>query len=346
MSHTSPAGPGAAGPGAGRDEALLRVVGEVAEELFVRALDTDAADVVPVANLDRLAGAGLYGLPAPAAVGGLGASPGTVLRAIELLAGGCMTTTFVWQQHLGALRGCLGHPDRAARLASGSMRAGVAFAHLRRGGPPALTATPDGPDAWILDGTAPWVTGWGRIDVVHTAAVDADDRGRVVWLLVDATASTSLRPRRLRLAAVDASSTVEVRFEAHRVDASQVTAFEPLDAWRTRDELGLRGNGSLALGLTGRVVSLLGDGAGALPEALVAARRQLDAAVDLPSMALARARATVLAVTAAQALVAAGGGGAVQRDHHAQRIMREAMFLTVQGQTPAIRAAQAALLGG
>jgi hypothetical protein len=139
---------------------------------------------------------------------------------------------------------------------------------------------------------------------------------------------------------------VEVRFQGHRIDASLVTAYEPLATWRTRDELGLRGNGSLALGLTGRAVDLLGDRAGALPDALVAARQQLDEAADLPSMALARARATVLAVTAAQALLADGGGGAVLRDHHAQRIMREAMFLTVQGQTPAIRAAQATLLVG
>jgi len=32
------------------------------------------------------------------------------------------------------------------------------------------------------------------------------------------------------------------------------------------------------------------------------------------------------------------------RDHHAQRLAREALFLLVQGQNPAIRAAQVELL--
>ena len=42
----------------------------------------------------------------------------------------------------------------------------------------------------------------------------------------------------------------------------------------------------------------------------------------------------------AAALMARGGGRAIRRDEHAQRLAREALFLLVQGQTPAIRAAQ------
>ncbi len=322
---------------------MLAATSAVADELFARALETDAADVLPVANLDALAEAGLYGLVAPRSIGGLGAAPPLVHRVVEILAGGCMTTTFVWQQHLGALRAAAATP-LGPQLAAGTRRGGVAFAHLRRPGSPAVTARTDGSGGWVLNGAAPWVTGWDRIDVVHTAAIDADDPTRIVWLLVDAVRSVSLVPERLRLAAVDASSTVRLRFDEHHVGADRVTSVEPLAEWQARDALGLRANGSLALGLVGRVGRLLGEAAGDLPGAVDAARALLDAATDLPSMAHARAHSSILAVQAAQALVAREGGSAIMRTNHAQRIMREAMFVTVQGQTAAIRAAQVGLL--
>jgi alkylation response protein AidB-like acyl-CoA dehydrogenase len=63
-------------------------------------------------------------------------------------------------------------------------------------------------------------------------------------------------------------------------------------------------------------------------------------------VAAARAAASALAVRAASARVAAGGGRSMVTDHHAQRLAREALFLLVQGQTTAIRAAQVAALTG
>ncbi len=312
--------------------------------LFPAALATDAADTVPVALLDAVADAGLYGLTAPTTFGGIGADAPTVHAVIEAMAGGCLTTTFVWTQHLGAARATAAATGRvrdawAASLADGSARAGVAFAHLRRPGPPAVVAEPlDG--GWSLTGTAPWVTGWGRVDVVHTAAVHGDD---VVWLLIDARVGPSVRVERVRLAALDASATVELGLRDHVVPADRVTSREPRRDWLARDALGLRTNGSLALGVAGRALRLLGPGP--LDDALLAARAALDAAT-VAMLPVARAAATALAVRAATALVASGGGRAVRRDQHAQRLAREAMFLLVQGQTPAIRAAQVAQLTG
>lgn len=327
-------------------DALLADVRAVADDLFATALVTDRSDVVPASNLDRLAAIGLYGLVAPAVVGGLEAPPGIVHEVIELLSGACLTTTFVWQQHLGASRSCARVPAWGRGLARGEVRSGVAFAHLRRPGPPALTARSGGAGGWVLNGTAPWVTGWGLIDVVHTAAVCVDDPTTIVWTLVDATSAPSLDATRLRLAAVDASATVELRFDEHHVDADRVTVIEPLADWQARDALGLRTNGSQPLGIARRAVELLGEGAGSLPEQVSAVRAALDAATDLPAMAHARAEASLLAVLATQALVAAGGGSSLRLDRQAQRLAREATFVMVQGQTPAIRAAQSAILTG
>jgi hypothetical protein len=49
----------------------------------------------------------------------------------------------------------------------------------------------------VLDGVSPFVSGWGLIDVVHTAARAGDDE--VVWLIVDAE---QLRVERLQLVAL------------------------------------------------------------------------------------------------------------------------------------------------
>jgi alkylation response protein AidB-like acyl-CoA dehydrogenase len=310
--------------------------------LFPASLATDGSDIVPAELLDQLAAAGLYGLFGNPAVGGLGADRVTGWAVMEALAGGCLTTTFVWLQHLNTAaiasyaRGPL-RDEWGADLCAGRRRAGIAFAHLRRPGPPAVRATPAG-DGWIVDGVAPWVTGWGRIDVVHVAALHGDD---IVWLLIDAQPSATVQVTPLALAAINASATVELRLRAHPVASSRVTAVEPHRDWMARDVLGLRENGSLALGVARRALTLLGPSP--LDHGLDVVRARLDAAGP-DEMPEARAQASVFSLRAAAALVTAGGGRAIVRDHQAQRLAREALFLLVQGQTAAIKVAEQGIL--
>jgi alkylation response protein AidB-like acyl-CoA dehydrogenase len=308
--------------------------------LFPGALEVDASDLVPVDRLDRLAVAGFYGLAGPADAGGLGISDfSTALEIIEIMASGCLTTTFVWIQHHGAVRAVADAPQPfrdawLARLCSGEVRAGVAFSGLRRPGPPILTAVPDG-DGWRFTGLAPWVTGWGRIDVVRAAARRED--GEIVWALIDATPCDTLHAEPLRLAAVNASATVTLSFVDHRVPPERVIALQNFDEWQAADRASLRLNGSLALGVARRCASLLAS------DVLLAELDERRSALDRSSaetMPEERARASELAVRAATALVVAGGGRAIAMDHQAQRLAREAIFLLVFGQTAAIKAAQ------
>jgi alkylation response protein AidB-like acyl-CoA dehydrogenase len=224
-------------------------------------------------------------------------------------------------------------------MARGDVRAGVAFAHLRRPGPPVLTATAT-KGGWRIDGAAPWVTGWGRIDIVFVGARVGDD---LAWLLVDATASPSMRIHLLDLAAVRASATVVVDFDGHVVGADRLVRLERFDDWKERDRRNARPNASLALGLTARACALLGPSP--LDDELVDVRAVLDAAGP-DEMPVARAASTELAVRATAALVVACGGRSIVTDHHAQRLAREALFLLVQAQTPAIRAEQLRILTG
>ncbi|MDA8291438.1 MAG: acyl-CoA dehydrogenase family protein [Actinomycetota bacterium] len=320
-------------------ERARRIADEV---LLPQAGTVDRAGDFPSRQLDEIAAAGLYGILAPATHGGLESDPRTFARVLEELASGCLTTAFVWGQHHNAVR-AVAAAEPGLRdawlpgLASGARRAGVAFAALRRPGPPLLRATLDGDDL-VLDGIAPFVTGWSHVDVVHVAARTEEDD--VVWSLVDALPAASLDASEVELAALGASSTATVRFSSHRVPRGRVTLVEPLATWRERDRRSLRTNGALALGVASRCARILGsqrlaDAVGRGRDALATVRDE-----DVPR---ARAEAARLAMRAATELVVARGSRAVAVGDDAPRLVREAMFLLVFGQTDQIRAEQLAL---
>ena len=79
------------------DGEILATAAELADaNLFPGALAVDAKGEVPTAALDLVCGAGFHGLFSPTEFGGLGASPETQWAVLEALAGGCLTTSFVW----------------------------------------------------------------------------------------------------------------------------------------------------------------------------------------------------------------------------------------------------------
>ena len=166
---------------------------------------------------------------------------------------------------------------------------------------------------------------------MHAAARYGDD---IVWGLIDAVESSTLRSEKLRFAVVDSTQTDTLTFEGHLVPVTRVTTVDNYDEWRAKYQLGLRTNGSLALGIAPRCCRLLSDEGFACE--LDNIRDELNE-TSPDNMPEAHARASLFAVRAATALVASSGGRAVVLDHHAQRLMREAMFVLVQGQTPSIR---------
>jgi alkylation response protein AidB-like acyl-CoA dehydrogenase len=229
-------------------------------------------------------------------------------------------------------------------MARGEVRAGVAVAGVRPGAREPLRAVPVD-HGWAVDGVAPWVTGWGRIDVVRVAALDPD--GDLVWLLVDAVTGPTLTVERVRLAALDASATVVARFDRHVVAGDRLVARTPYRQWQDDDAKGLRLNGSLALGVVGRCARLVGSAA--LERDLATCRDALDDAherADVVALPAARAAASELAVRAAAAAVVARGAPAVASDQDAQRLLREAMFTLVFGSRPPMKEALLGALTG
>jgi alkylation response protein AidB-like acyl-CoA dehydrogenase len=306
--------------------------------LFPAALAVDRSDAVPVGHFDRLAEAGLYALAGPVEYGGLGSpDPRATSPVVEALAGGCLATAFVWAQHHGFVRMLAAEAGPELRdrwlepACRGEVRGGLALAGVLPG-PPKLRAGPTaGGAAWRLDGTSPWVTGWGRVDLLRVAARTAD--GRIANLAVDAVDQSGLTVTRQRLVAVDASATVTLDFDGVVVPADRLASIGP------HDEAGyginnLRMQGSLALGVAGRCCTLLGPSG--LDDELAACRTALDEA-EGDAMPVARAGASELALRAAAALVVSVGARSILLGEHAQRLAREALFTLVFGSREGIR---------
>jgi alkylation response protein AidB-like acyl-CoA dehydrogenase len=316
--------------------------------LFPDAMRVDSLDAVPVAHLDALAAEGLYGASVPSQAGGLGLDLLTTSAVTEELASGCLATTFVWVQHHGLAMTLAAETTPAAlrdqwlELAcQGKVRGGVALFGLIPG-PPLLRARPvEG--GWRLDGEAPWVTGWGLIDLLLVMARGPQDT--VVSLIMDAAAQPGLTVARQRLAAVNASVTVQLGFDGVVVPPGRLASQEPFDPAASLRPDRLRINGSLALGVAGRCCRLLGSGP--LDDDLAACRAQLDDAItaDTEAMAEARAAASALAVRATAALAVRDGSRSIMADQHPPRLAREALFLLVFGSRPQIKSALLRQLG-
>lgn len=314
----------------------------VAVEVLAPAAEhTDASRVLPPANLDALAEAGLYGL------GVRDEDFLDVCAAIEVLAQACLTTAFVWTQHLGALQVVAGTAPPGLRdawlepMTRGDRRVGAAFSGAALPGPALLHATPDG-DGWRLDGFTPWISGWGHIDAMHTAGRAPD--GRVVWGLLDARAEDGLAVAPLALLAVDASATVEATFDGVAMPADRITQITPEPTGPAVVPHGTRIHAALSLGVASRSVTLLESEV--LAREVDDVRAALDAALDdAGAMAQARAAVAELTIRAAGALLVQTGARAAIAGGAPQRLVREAHFLSIFGSRAPIKAALLERLG-
>jgi alkylation response protein AidB-like acyl-CoA dehydrogenase len=303
---------------------------------YADAAAVDAADRVPATHLDALASAGMYGIFAPVSKGGLGLGYNEGCAVVEELASSCLASTFVWVQHfrfLGAMVDPTGSPALRQTwmgpAVRGEVKAGVALTGLLPG-PPRLTARPMG-DGWAIEGEAPWVSGWGIVELVFVVARGPDET--VVSLLVDAREQPGLGVERLRLSAANASATVRLGFSGVFVPGDRLVRVQPYEEARAQSER-LRMNGSFALGVARRCCYIIGPSP--LDDELDRRRAELDTAGE-EEMARARARASEFAVQAAHALAVHRGARSAIAGDLAERLSREAAFLLVFGSRAGIR---------
>ena len=333
---------------------LLERVAEVADTvLWPAAQDVDRAPIIPRGHLDALADLGLFGQAAPPELGGLGLTPPDTRRMLRLIGSGCAATGFAFAQHqglVGALVRTANADLRDRWLAPLCQRtlAGIAFAHVRRSGPPALAATPldgsgDASTGWRIEGEAPWVTSWGLAEVFYVAAVTPDDR--LVWFVIPGEEVPGLvASEPLALAVLSATATIRLRFDGYRVPATDVVDIVDRAPWAVGDRRNAARPNPLCLGVGDRALTELSRAEPPAADALrpwwegVSARAEAAAVLvdrqqgDPADLAVARAESITGVQRLTTALLAAVGGGGAILTHPAQRLAREALFYVVQAQ--------------
>ncbi|MFI6035904.1 acyl-CoA dehydrogenase family protein [Streptomyces sp. NPDC051315] len=336
---------------------LVTSARRLADELLAPHAERVDQEGVPVSHLTEIRRSGLLGANAPKEYGGSAAPAAVVRETAEILAGACCSTWFVQTQHhtpvLTLARSEAPVRDRLlAPLARGELLSGVAYAHLR-----AYPRTPVRVSrergGRRFEGTVPWYTGWGLNDVMLLAGVT--DAGEALFAFADAREQPGLRASEpMRLAALTASRTVSLELDGLWLPEESVVLRTPYEQWAATDHPKTVNAGPALFGITESALALLDeDTAAPLRARLAEVRGRAYALADHPvpheyaeeRLAL-RTQAYEVLLTATTAAVVAGGGRSMLLSSRAQRLAREALFLLVQGQTPASRTAHLNALAG
>ena len=348
------------------NEEILRGVRRLADDIFrpqAQTADQGSIQEQVGQNVRLLADAGYFGLGIAPEFGGIGADDATRREYTELMASACGVTAFTQQQmHAGG--GFVGggrsealRREKLPRFASGQELCGVAFSHLRRSGPPMVTAERV-PGGYHVSGKAPWVTGWGILDSFILGAVRLPENDHIYFYVPKGGNEKDLRPGpRIPLVVMNASDTVEVTLTDLFLPEDYALYERPAESLRRADFCGISGHVFLPLGCARGSVHYLRTlaeqrGSDGFAHAADELTREIDACrhealtwsgacadqADYKEHALrARAVAIVLAVRAAHAAVTATGGSAHLLSHPPQRLLREAIFYTTVAQTPDVQ---------
>jgi alkylation response protein AidB-like acyl-CoA dehydrogenase len=343
-------------------------------EPHAAAADDPRRGVAPE-RLAALAEAGLYSIKVPTELGGFGADDRVDAEVVELIAASCAASWFVMTQHrLPAALVCdplAGLPEGSAQagpsvaahrkeLSRARRRAGIAVAHIRRPGPPAIRAEPDGRGGYLLRGRADWCTGWGLIDAVLVAAAAPGDR--LVFALKPATTQPGLRASDpLPLAVMGGTRTVALELDGLTVAAEDVLLTVSAPTWHRVDlhrtanttpaMLGLLRRALVELERLGRerdrpaafeLAHRLAAPAARLRQRAYRLLTEVPAELAVNERTALRGQLSELTVRATHALIAARAGSAMLLSSPEQRWAREAAFYLVQAQTDAVRTAQLA----
>ena len=340
----------------GSASAELPHIAALIDEVLVPGADSiDELGVQRVA-LDHLADAGLLGTALPT---------NEQRELAELIARADASTWFCWVQHqtpLTILRD-FASPEAVSRhsevldgLETGELLAGVAFAHVRRPGPPNPTATRvEG--GWSISGTLDWVTGWDIADVVM---VMVSVESSLLCFFLRAGEVPSSYPglevgEPLRLLAMGGTHTRPIRLDGLCVPDDDVIAMLNADTWKQADEVKTANVNPAIFGIARGAISELDDFANerddsrmrALATSLARecidirtrAYAAIDEGIDVAIRLRLRAEALDLLMRACLAVVTSRAGASMLTGSSIERRVREALFMQVQAQTAATRAA-------
>jgi len=309
--------------------------------------------------LEEMGDRGLLGLRIPEDWGGAGLPTVEFRRFQEASARASGALAFLESQHQSACSLMTRSGNKALRekflplLARGETTSGIAFAHLRRAGPPALRATPEA-GGFTLTGALPWITGWGIFTHCVTAATLPD--GRILFALHELGDSPELKASSpLKLAAMEVTQTISAEARGLKIPEGDVLDIQSANWIQENDRFAVALQSPLILGCARAAVDVLEEESArrSHPRMAAAARRlgeelgqvreeayrAMDERTDFEKGLRARSAAIELAVRAAHAAVIASAGAGNLMTHSAQRVYREALAFSVLALTPPLQEA-------
>jgi alkylation response protein AidB-like acyl-CoA dehydrogenase len=238
-------------------------------------------------------------------------------------------------------------------VATGKVKVGVGFSHLRRRGTPMLQAYPTA-TGYRLTGKVPWITGYKFFDYFIVGATMPDGR-ELYGLLPFQTQSSKLAgkidfSKPMELLAVAATNTVSAEIEEWLLDRDRVVTINPPGSIHISSRRNILNHGCFALGCAHAALDLLEK---------IAQKKQLDflhrsrqslqhevtkseskaiASISDPDISYQqklqlRLQSIDLAQRCSFAAVIASSGAANYLHSDAARIYREALLFSVSGQT-------------
>ncbi len=282
--------------------------------------------------------------------------PSVMLRYYVALAFGCLSTAFVVSQRHAALRRVETSRNPLAeslwlpQIQTGERFATVGISHLTTSRrhlaiPPMVMQRTEG--GWLLNGSAPWVTGAPHADYLVVGAVEdagepaADDRFVQQYLLMLTCPNPGIQSGPgMPLVALTSSCTDVIAFQDIAIDASMVLHGPSLNVMVESSAGGAGGlqTSALALGLAATAIEYLfseaktrtplEDPARALFHTWQSLYDSLVVATAGDSNSM-RKKANDLALQATQAAMAAAKGAGFVDSHPVGRWCREALFFLV-----------------
>jgi len=238
------------------------------------------------------------------------------------------------------------------KMGNGEKLVGIGFSQLRRGGPPMMKAEETG-GGYVLNGTVPWVTGWGFYPEFLMGATLPS--GEALFGIVPLKNENGIRVSPvMKLAAMETPNTVSVGFEKYKLPIDKVVFTQSASWIKNNDQINITLQGHFALGCAQAGLDILKANAekkplpfimqahDSLAYELKRCREETKRAQATPTEETTQERLNVrawaidLAVRCAHAAVTASSGAANSVDHPAQRVYREALVYTVSAQTTEI----------
>ena len=315
----------------------------LATEVAPQAAELDRSSAALRAVLQQMGDRSWLGLSVPACYGGSALTKIEVWQAQAAIASTSGALAFLQTQHQSAAAFLAKHDqgDRDLKgLALGQPSVGIGFSHLRRSRSP-LQAQWQG-DQIQLEGSLPWLTGWGFFDAFLIAAPLPE--GEIVFCLIPATAPEwQVTP--LDLAAMASTGTVSAELTIS-LPADQVIATLPSTWIRDRDRQSVLSPTAFAVGITRAALRQLKNSQPAIAASFFDQLQALEQLIlkaleanthDSEEAIALRLQALQLMHQSVQAAVFAAAGAANSLQHPAQRLYRDALAFSVLGLTPDLR---------